>query len=679
MKNKIVNHNNNMNKFILRNYTNPELLDVKGGCTSASFLKHNDKLFLICRKTNYSFLNGNSTLLFSFDDSIYSEEIIFIYDDKAGRYYFYKNISDVSSFDKKSYLISGKEDFRLISWNNRLYVTYTDAIKKKNFPLVGTMHFCELDDEFNLKNDVTIPTENLIEKNWQPIENHDYEYVYSYNPLKILNVNDGFFNEKYCNLEGIKGSSQIIKYKDFYIGIVHENKVSKCKKDVLHYFVFFDKDLNFIKKSDPFKFFGCDIEFCTYIGIIDDKLNILASVNDQLSYRFVLNGNIINEIFNCGLTKDFIDDDLYTVLFIDSLRTENNIAAICFGTFIKDSALKKIALSKLKELYYGNENYDKIRSLLLRNKEEYIVSMTTIPSRMGTLKENIKSILEQSFHFDRFVINIDDNLKNSDYDFYFSLKDMDDRIEVYKCDSKWRSCNKLLPTIKMYPESVVITVDDDLYYPKDSLKMVVDEYANNKSCIITLASNPVLFENGVYQGYALYDDLPLKQKGYSKYLSNCCLFPPHIFDNTDVFNYDDMIECTNGTHDELWFWIHSTIKGVKVITVANYLKYIEEYFLEDAYSDGYKLCDINKGDMLDYYTDKINRKYGEQLNKVLSEKTEIVVDSDNIYNLFYNFYFIKYFYNNFVLNVDKLPKGKIRELRLFLEGSEINLDDVVKK
>lgn len=310
-----------------------------------------------------------------------------------------------------------------------------------------------------------------------------------------------------------------------------------------------------------------------------------------------------------------------------------------------------------------------------------IVSMTTIPSRQATLYDSLISILNQSLKFDKLCINIDDYMSFGDYNFYFGLEKFDSRIEVSICDKKWRSCNKLLPTIEKYPNEAIITVDDDILYPKDTFKVLFEEYEKNKDCIITAASNPNEFkDDGSYGGYYFLNDVCLKQKNYSKYMSLCSLFPPHTFDGTDVFDYDKMIQVTNGLHDELWFWLNSTLKGVKVITENNYLRNLDCYIIEDAYSDGYKLWDTNLNiEKFNEYVNRINDFCGEKLDKILSEKTEFVITSDNMYSLFYEWNWFYMFYNGrYVLNIENLTPGMVKELSEFLSKNGVNLDTVVK-
>jgi hypothetical protein len=288
---------------------------------------------------------------------------------------------------------------------------------------------------------------------------------------------------------------------------------------------------------------------------------------------------------------------------------------------------------------------------------EIIVSMTTIPKRKERLTDNLPSILKQSYQFDKLVINIDDNLSEDDYQWYENLKEEDSRIEINKCESKWRSCNKLLPTIKKYPEDIVITVDDDIYYPVDTIKLLVEVYENNKDCIITHEINPINFNRDMtYVSYENAYDVMLLQREWGKYFSNCCLFPPHVFDGSDLFDYDKMMECTNGTHDELWFWVQSTINGVQCIGL-NYVRSFAPEMLKQYEEGEYQLTTFNNtAEKIEGYMKKINEMYGERLIKnITSKNVTFKVTKDNIYAFFFLLPYIRQIYwYGFDLNIESL-------------------------
>ena len=70
---------------------------------------------------------------------------------------------------------------------------------------------------------------------------------------------------------------------------------------------------------------------------------------------------------------------------------------------------------------------------------DIVLSMATMPSRKKRLLENIPSLVNGGQTYDgftKFYINVSDDLEDSDYEFYEKLKDIDDRIEIVRCDEK---------------------------------------------------------------------------------------------------------------------------------------------------------------------------------------------------------------------------------------------------
>lgn len=289
---------------------------------------------------------------------------------------------------------------------------------------------------------------------------------------------------------------------------------------------------------------------------------------------------------------------------------------------------------KIYERWGDHETHLALNEKYFAKKEKVIVSMTTIPSRREKLIDvNLKSLLNQSYNFDKLEINIDDNLTDEDYEFYESLKDLDSRIEINICESKWRSCNKLLPTLIKYPNDIIITVDDDLNYPKDTILKLIEKYKDNQDCIITHATSPIIMRDGKFKCVKNDSfDVRLEQKSFSKYLSCACLFPPRTFDGTDIFNYDKMYELTEGTHDELWFWVNSTLKGVKSICLNDIYEISGYHRIPDCSDDGYCLANIN-WEKWDWFDNKIIELYGDKLNDVITrEKTVFKLNNENVFS-----------------------------------------------
>lgn len=279
-----------------------------------------------------------------------------------------------------------------------------------------------------------------------------------------------------------------------------------------------------------------------------------------------------------------------------------------------------------------------------------VVSMTTIPSRIEALKNNLITAITQTLEYDKLLLNIDDDTTEEFINEYNKLKKLDPRIEINLCDKKWRSCNKLLPAIKKYPEADIITIDDDVRYNSSWFEALYTEHKKYPKCIISFESRKVeLIDNGVKYTKFLslnMDDLETP----NIYMSKLAYFPTHTFDNTDLFNYEKMIETTDGNHDELWFWINSTLNGVKNICRgmtfdSNVVPKVDNEIYGFIHNkDDEMLCNINeKEGMHEYYTDKINKYYGPILKDIIQKTTyNLYINDKNIEYISYAYSLICY-------------------------------------
>lgn len=312
---------------------------------------------------------------------------------------------------------------------------------------------------------------------------------------------------------------------------------------------------------------------------------------------------------------------------------------------------------------------DKLEYINTKRRQQIIVSMTTIPKRKKRLTDNLPFLIHQSYPYDKLIINVDDNLSEEDYEWYNSLKQQDPRIEINKSEAKWRSCNKLLPTLKKYPHDIIITLDDDVAYPRDTIKCLVEEHIKHPDCIIAHEVNPIVLKDK-YVTYVNGYDVKLMQVEWGKYLSNCALYPPYSFDE-DLYDYDKMLECTNGTHDELWFWIQSTIHGVQCVGL-NYVRSFAPEMLEQYREDEYCLSAFNNTEQkIDEYMQKINKMYGKRLiDNIKAKPVVFTITKDNIYSFLFLLPYIKGLYADAMLQTRDLTKDWMAKLYNVLNGQQ---------
>lgn len=306
--------------------------------------------------------------------------------------------------------------------------------------------------------------------------------------------------------------------------------------------------------------------------------------------------------------------------------------------------------------------------------KKIIISMATMPTRKNRLVENLPSILGQSHDFDIFLINVNNNVTDEDMEWYERFAKQDARIKINRGDDKWRSCNKLLPALKMYPDDIIITIDDDIYYPVDCFKELIEQYEITPDCVIANEANPLKLDDNVITYYNL-TTVKLLQKGWDKYLSGCALFPPKIFEGSDLFDYDKMLACTDGLNDELWFWINSTINNVRVVCL-NYVRTFASEIKSEWSENEYRLCNINtKKDAIDDYGKRIKEMYGERiLHNITNNKTEFILTHKNVCHFCYAFKMIKAIYHyGFIVNIERLTTDWRKTVKSVMNGSKFML------
>lgn len=319
--------------FILNNYVRPTFIKTNESSCNCSYI--NDDTLLSCWR-NFTFIDFNYRQQYKniigrhiwFNNTLWSDSNLFKIDNQ-------NNLKFIKSFTKTNnhnLISTGCEDFRIIKWLDKTYALYSKIISPFS---VYDEHFCEIDENYNIKNDVVIKTPNKIEKNWQPIENKPFECVYSYKPFKTINLKTKNYTEyknNICDLN-YRGSTQVVPYKDKNICIVHLRNESDKYHYYTHYFVIFDKNMNLLKITKPFSFMGADIEFCTYMKNKNNTLEILMSVNDQLSFKYDIPENIVDDILMESLNNNALNNFLYDDLYYKAKMNNNIITAICLATY----------------------------------------------------------------------------------------------------------------------------------------------------------------------------------------------------------------------------------------------------------------------------------------------------------------------------------------------------------
>lgn len=201
---------------------------------------------------------------------------------------------------------------------------------------------------------------------------------------------------------------------------------------------------------------------------------------------------------------------------------------------------------------------------------DIIVSLTSYGVRVtDTLPYALYSLLQQSRIPNRIVVWLDNVNWNRDKlpEILKHLQSLG--VEFYYVDDL-RSYKKLIPALKMFPDNIIITVDDDMYCNTRLVEWLLDEYkASNEKCVVGTWAFVEEKINGGYLPYSQWKDKVIAENGQKYSLIGCggVLYPPHIFDE-EIFNEDVFMKLAPYA-DDLWFWAMEKRLGIPVRLVPN--------------------------------------------------------------------------------------------------------------
>lgn len=114
---------------------------------------------------------------------------------------------------------------------------------------------------------------------------------------------------------------------------------------------------------------------------------------------------------------------------------------------------------------------------------ELIVSLTTYGARIFDVHLVIESIARQTIKPNKIILWLDEaEFTNEDLPIVLK-KQMDRGLEVRFCKN-YRSYKKIVPTLNMFPDAYVVTIDDDIIYPFDLIERLVKTHRKHPNIVI---------------------------------------------------------------------------------------------------------------------------------------------------------------------------------------------------
>ncbi len=233
-------------------------------------------------------------------------------------------------------------------------------------------------------------------------------------------------------------------------------------------------------------------------------------------------------------------------------------------------------------------------------KERYTVSFTSFPARIEYAHLAVETLLRQSFKPDRIVLWLARE-QFPDEIIPESLEALKKRGLTIRFCEDLRSHKKYYYTFKEYPDDNIIIVDDDLFYPLDTIKKLVKLHKKNPdniACVSAQVISPKITSAPTeWVPCKNCDDYKNKIE-IQAFSGAASLFPAHWYPQ-ELFNLES-IKKLAWSADDLWLKAMSLINGVKTTKINKFRAFNVEIDIKGNET----LFSVNKDD-------------GENLNNVV--------------------------------------------------------------
>jgi hypothetical protein len=189
---------------------------------------------------------------------------------------------------------------------------------------------------------------------------------------------------------------------------------------------------------------------------------------------------------------------------------------------------------------------------------EVVISLTSIPSRLSTLQLTIKSLLNQSVSFEKVVLWLHQDLKN---DLPPALEKLQGKRFEIHYSATTEPHRKLVETLKIHPDRVIVTCDDDMMYPKDWLFRLLESWRHTPDDIVAHRCRKIRINNGEIMPYRTWRSETQGESSLITVPLGCggVLFPPGSLD-ARVLDRDAYIRLSPNA-DDLWYKAMAMLKG----------------------------------------------------------------------------------------------------------------------
>lgn len=201
----------------------------------------------------------------------------------------------------------------------------------------------------------------------------------------------------------------------------------------------------------------------------------------------------------------------------------------------------------------------------VKSIENLVVSLTSFPARIQHVWKTILSLKNQTYQPEEIILWLSKE-EFKDKELPESLVMMQDEMFKIKfIEGNLRSHKKYFYVMPAYPDKTIITVDDDVYYHKTTIKSLVEASEKNPGCIIANRVRKIGLNKGRTLPYITWKDrnIDKNEKNLFQIGVDGVLYPPK---SLPAIAFDsDIFMKLSPLADDVWLNSMNRLKGKNVV------------------------------------------------------------------------------------------------------------------
>jgi len=244
-------------------------------------------------------------------------------------------------------------------------------------------------------------------------------------------------------------------------------------------------------------------------------------------------------------------------------------------------------VNKLKKWFWQLEEYfyewktryfikpERVNAVKSGLNSSLVVSLTSYPPRYPKLELTLKCLLSQSIKPDELILWVAKNDYEALPSSVLQLENTFSYFNIRSCDDLG-SYKKIIPTLQLWPDSFIVTADDDVYYPKNWLSGLVEAARLAPDRVSGYRLHEITFNlDGNISPYRLWrHNVAANTQSEHLFATGCggIIYPPNTL-HSDVADIKTILSiCQNA--DDVWLYWMLQRGGASVGSVGKQLNVV---------------------------------------------------------------------------------------------------------